>query len=275
MIILNTSDSAIHSSPPVRNDSPIHQPIFTVVDHISSWNDFARSIDAGDEIKPIMNIRAVVTSRSDIVDPTVNLRAVVCHSSFKVSTVNIVNKKEQANKMNDDHETMYIYPYKASMIVPCPFETLKIELSASKEEIGKAAEAMGTEEADDAHRKALSIYYHPPCNKARRQRRMMELDKGTEEQRHLRKVVEKVITLYKTEYFHIGLRTRADFNEDEFITVKNRWGSQLRYEAEEMFWNGFGDCKTKLHKAEKRIEELQSELARAKSENKQQVCIFW
>ena len=174
--------------------------------------------------------------------------------------------------MNDDHETMYIYPYKASMIVPCPFETLKIDCSASKEEIDQAADAMGTEEADDARHKAHSIYYHPPCNKARRQRMARETDKGTDEQKHLRKVVKKVIMLYKTEYFHIGLRGQPDFNEDEFIAIKNKWGTQLRYEAEEMFWNGFGDCKNKMHMAETKIEELQAELARVKSGSKQQVA---
>ena len=173
--------------------------------------------------------------------------------------------------MNDDHESMYIYPYKASMIVPCPFETLKIDRSASKEEIDRAADAIGTEEANDARNKAHSIYYHPPCNKARRQRMVRETDKGTDEHKNSRKVIEKVIMIYKTEYFHIGLRDQPNFNEAQFIAIKNKWGLQLRYEAEEMFWNGFGDCKTKLHNAEQKIKELQAELTRVKSDSKQKV----
>ena len=165
---------------------------------------------------------------------------------------------------------MYIYPYKASMLTPCPFEQLKLGFDASREEINRAAEEAGTDEADEARHRALSIYHHPPCIKARRQRRIMEQDKGGEEERHRRKVVEKVIVLYKTEFYHIGLRGLPGFSEKEFVAIKNRWDQQIRYEAEEMFWNGFGDCKARLHEANQRIQELEAELQRSRQTSKQQ-----
>ena len=168
-------------------------------------------------------------------------------------------------------EDLYIYPYKASMLVPCPFETLKLELDASKTEINQAADAMGTDEADDARRKALSIYYHPPCNKARRLKRMRELDKGPDDERHMRKVLEKVVLLYKTEFYHVGLRGKPGFDENEFTTIKSKWNEQVRYEAEEIFWNGYGDCRTKLRKTEEKARELEAEVHRLKSNDKQQV----
>jgi hypothetical protein len=170
--------------------------------------------------------------------------------------------------MDDD---LYIYPYKASMLVPCPFETLKLELDASKTEINQAADAIGTDEADDARRKALSIYYHPPCNKARRLKRMREHDKGSDDERHMRRVLEKVVSLYKTEFYHIGLRGRSGFDESEFADVKSKWNEQVRYEAEEIFWNGYGDCRTKLRKTETKVKELEAEMHRLKSSDKQQV----
>ena len=68
--------------------------------------------------------------------------------------------------MDDD---LYIYPYKASMLVPCPFETLKLELDATKTEINQAADARGTHQANHPRRNPrflLSPQVHPAAARA-------------------------------------------------------------------------------------------------------------
>ena len=136
----------------------------------------------------------------------------------------------------------------------CPFKALGLQKDATHAEIHLAADASGGG-SEEARLRALRLYDHPPCNKARLRRQakwmeqrpeaeeneaMRQLEEA-EEHQHRRKVVEKVIRLYETELYQIGRRDRTPSRNDaEFNALKAQWDRQVRSDAEDIFWNGYG-----------------------------------
>ena len=153
----------------------------------------------------------------------------------------------------------------------CPFALLQLNLWATRDQIDsqwlKLSSTLGESVADDARARAFSMY--GTLQGARELRAVDEQQQRSTHFAHRRRIIELVQILYRQEYFTDENTQPSD--TEGLLKIKATWSHEDRAAAEDMFENGVGDCKAKLHRAEERISTLLREYDQAISRHRAEV----